>query len=346
MPRSKATYRVVTWPDCSLPFVERRRIGQLAVSVVGLGCNQLGTVCDESTSGRIVSEALDAGINYFDTADEYGRNYADPGDVQGWGLSETHLGRALRGRRDDAVIATKFGVQPPGRPQDGGASARWIVTAIEDSLRRLGTDHVDVYQLHIPDPTVPIEETLGALDRLVEAGKVREIGCCNLSAAELEHAAAAAGQLGARPFASIQAPLNVIQRGSLEEIMPACERLGMAFIPYYPLGSGMLTGKYRRGEPPPAGTRLTDQLPADTRARLLSERTFDRLEALDAYAAAHGHTLLELAFAWLLAYPRVASVIAGAAKPGQVSANAGAVGWQLGADQVAEVVEVVRKAAS
>jgi aryl-alcohol dehydrogenase-like predicted oxidoreductase len=317
----------------------------VSVSVVGMGCNQLGTVCDRATSAQIVGEALDAGVNYFDVADEYGRNYSDPTDERGWGLAEEYLGHALRSRRDDAVIATKFGVQPPGHPDRGGAGARWITVAVDDSLRRLGTDRIDVYQLHIPDPTVPIEETLGALGGLIKAGKVREIGCCNLSGDDLVHAADAAEQGGFRRFASIQSPLNVIQRGSLGDVMPACERLSMAFIPYYPLASGMLTGKYRRGRLPVSGTRLTDQLPAEVRTRLFTDRSFDRLEALEAFAGERGHSLLELAFAWLLGHPAVATVIAGAAKPGQVSDNARAAGWRLGPEELAQVVDVVHKAA-
>jgi aryl-alcohol dehydrogenase-like predicted oxidoreductase len=324
--------------------VEHRLIGGLSVSVVGMGCNQLGTTCDERMSAQIVGEALDAGVSYFDTADEYGRNYLDPTDERGWGVSEEYLGRALKGRRDDAVIASKFGVRPPGSSDRGGAGAGWIEIAVEDSLRRLGTDRIDLYQLHIPDPTVPIGETLGALDRLVHAGKVREVGCCNLSGEELDHAASVADELGVGPFVSVQSPLNVIQRAGLADVMPSCERLGMAFIPYYPLASGMLTGKYRRGERPSSGTRLTDQLPTEVRDRLFSDRTFDRLEALEGFAASHGHTLLELAFAWLLGHPNVATVIAGAAKPGQVSANARAAGWQLEPGQLVEIVEVVQKA--
>jgi aryl-alcohol dehydrogenase-like predicted oxidoreductase len=216
--------------------------------------------------------------------------------------------------------------------------------AVEGSLRRLGTDHIDLYQLHVPDLSVPISETLVALNRLMQAGKVREIGCCNLSGAELDEAAAVAADAGLRPFVSVQSPLNVIQRATLADVMPACERLGIGFIPYYPLASGMLTGKYHRGQRPAAGTRLTDQLDADAQARMFSDRSFDRLEALEAFAADRGHTLLELAFGWLLGFPQVATVIAGAAKLGQVAANAGAAGWQLSPDEHAEVVQVVQQA--
>ena len=324
--------------------MERRRIGVLSASVVGMGCNQLGTTCDQELTAQIVGEALDAGVNYFDTADEYGRNYFDPTDEGGWGLSEEYLGHALKGHRDEVIIASKFGIPPPGDGSGGGGSARWIDVAVEGSLRRLGTDRIDLYQLHVPDPSVPIAETLEALNRLVRAGKVREIGCCNLSGAELDEAATVAGGAGLRRFASVQSPLNIIQRATLNDVMPACERLGIAFIPYYPLASGMLTGKYHRGQRPVAGTRLTDQLDDNAQTRVFSDRSFDRLEALEPFAAAHGHSLLELAFAWLLGFPQVATVIAGAAKLGQVAANAGAAGWQLTADQHAEVVRVVQEA--
>jgi aryl-alcohol dehydrogenase-like predicted oxidoreductase len=325
--------------------MEHRRIGSLSVSIVGVGCNQFGTRADGAMTARIVQEAIDAGINYFDTADEYGRNYADRDDPHGWGLSEELLGRALRGRRDEVVIASKFGIGVPGDGASGGASARWVAIAIEQSLRRLGTDRIDLYQLHFPDPTVPIEETLGALDRLVRDGKVREIGCCNLSAEALADADGTARRSELHRFVSNQAPLNLLQRGSLDTVMPICDQLGLVFIPYYPLASGMLTGKYRRNETPPTGTRLTEQVSDEARARLFSDRTFTRLEALERWAADRGHSLLELAFAWLLGHPAVSSVIAGAAKPGQASANAKAAGWSLTVDEVADVTEVVRQAA-
>jgi aryl-alcohol dehydrogenase-like predicted oxidoreductase len=326
--------------------VEQRRIGTLHASVVGLGCNQFGTkACDEATSTQVIEEALDAGITYFDTADEYGAAYFDPNDPSGWGRSEEILGAALRNRRDEVVIATKFGVHPHGDAERGGASARWARRAVEDSLQRLGTDRIDLYQLHFPDPDVPVDETLAVLDEMVTAGKVREIGCCNFSAAQLEEAADVAIADAHRPFASLQSALNLFQRGALDDVLPACERLGMAFIPYYPLASGMLTGKYRRGEPLPGDTRLSEQVTEDARARLLSDRTFARLEALEVFAQARGHTLLELAFAWLLAQPTVATVIAGAAKPGQAAANASAAGWQLTRDDAAAAVQVIVDAA-
>jgi aryl-alcohol dehydrogenase-like predicted oxidoreductase len=325
--------------------VEHRAIGGLSVSVVGLGTNQLGTrYCDEATSTRIVNEAIDTGITFFDTADEYGSNYRDRSDTGGWGRAEECLGRALAARRDDVVIATKFGVRPHGDPERGGASARWAQRALDESLRRLGTDHVDLYQLHVPDPTVPIEETLAALDAMVREGKVREVGCSNVSGEALEQAHTIAIDAGLRPFASVQNLLNLVQRGALDDVLPVCERIGVRFIPYYPLASGVLTGKYRRDEPLPPGTRLVEQLTEAARRRVLSERTFDRLEALDAFATARGHTLLELAFGWLLGHPQVASVIAGAARPGQPVANASAASWRMTPDEVAAATRVVQGA--
>ena len=308
-----------------------------------MGCNQLGVSCDEQGAARLVHEAIDAGINYFDVADEYGRRYFDPTDPA-WGVAEEFLGHALRGKRDRVVIATKFGVRPPTQPELGGASAAWIARAVDDSLRRLETDYIDLYQLHIPDPTVPIAETLGALDELVRAGKVRVIGCSNLSVAELEEADRVSTEMGIEHFASIQSALNIFSRAGLADLMPACERLGLAFIPYYPLANGVLTGKYGRDRPVTSGTRLVEQIDEATRNKILSDRTFARLDALEAYASERGHTLLELAFAWLLAYPAVATVIAGVARPGQAMSNANAAGWQLGRDDANDIIQRVTAA--
>lgn len=313
------------------------------MSVVGMGCNQLGVACDEQGAAALVNEAIDAGITYFDIADEYGRRYFDPTDPS-WGVAEEYLGRALRGKRDRVVIATKFGVRPPTQPELGGASASWIARAVDDSLRRLETDYIDLYQLHVPDPTVPIAETLGALHELVRVGKVRVIGCSNLSLAELQDADRVATELGIEKFASIQTALNIFSRGALNDLMPACEQLGLALIPYYPLANGVLTGKYGRGRPLPTGTRLFEQIDDATREKILSDRTFARLESLETYAIDRGHTVLELAFAWLLAYPPVATVIAGIARPGQATANANAAGWQLTRRDADEIIRLVTAA--
>jgi aryl-alcohol dehydrogenase-like predicted oxidoreductase len=224
-----------------------RELAGMSTSVVGMGCNQLGVTCDAEGAAALVREALDSGINYFDVADEYGRKYWDATDPT-WGLAEEYLGRALRGRRDEALIATKFGVRPPTKPELGGASAKWIATAVEDSLRRLETDRLDLYQLHLPDPTVPIGETLTALDALVRAGKVRAIGCSNLSGEQLQEAHDVASDLGTAHFVSTQERLNLFAQDALNDVMPVCDRLGMKFIPYQPLARGVLTGKYGRGK--------------------------------------------------------------------------------------------------
>ena len=322
--------------------METRSIGGLSVSVVGLGCNQFGTAgCDEATSHKVVDEAIESGITFFDIADEYGMNYADPTDPEGWGRSEEILGDALKGRRDQVVVASKFGIHPHADTQNrGGGSARWARLAIEDSLRRLQTDRIDLYQLHMPDPTVPLEETLGALQELVQAGKVLEIGCANINGKALREAAEIAASHGLPQFRSTQSALNLFKRTALDDEIPACEELGMVFIPYYPLASGMLTGKYKRGETP-QGTRLTEQVTEEARQRLFNDRTFARLEALEAFAQERGHTLLELAFAWLLAQPTVSTVIAGAAKPGQAASNAGAAGWRLTPEEAALATKAV-----
>jgi aryl-alcohol dehydrogenase-like predicted oxidoreductase len=334
--------------------MEYRKLGSLKVSVVGMGCNQLGTAaCEPAMAERVVAEALDAGIAFFDTSDEYGRDYLNPADTRGWGRSEEILGRVLgnnrAGRRDKVIIATKFGPLDSTDTNPGGiypwerseASARGVKIAAEESLKRLGTDYIDLYQLHFPDRRFPVDETLTALDKLVRDGKVREIGCCNFSAEEMRSADKAAKSKGLHPFASNQCPLNVMQRGAVEKLLPTCEELGLSFIPYYPLASGVLTGKYKRGAGAAAGTRLAEQVDDQLRAKLLSNRTYDRVEALEAYARERGRTLLELAFGWLLAYPQVATVIAGAAKPEQARSNGGAGGWRMTTmerDQVTAIV--------
>lgn len=292
--------------------METRKIGALNVSVVGLGCNNFGWHIDEAATGEVVDAALDAGINFFDTADIYGGT-----------KSEEFLGRVLKGRRDKVVLATKFGIRiDDERP--GGARPAYLRQAVEDSLRRLQTDHLDLYQLHRPDDSTPIAETLEALDALVTAGKVREIGCSNFSAAQLREAEAAA-KSGAR-FVSVQNEYSLLDRSPEAEVLPECARLGIAFLPYFPLASGLLTGKYRKGKPRPEGTRIQ----AEGRfSELLTDTNIDRVEAWTAFAEARGHTLLELAFAWLLRQPTVASVIAGATSAAQIRSNAAAANWQL-----------------
>jgi aryl-alcohol dehydrogenase-like predicted oxidoreductase len=297
--------------------MQMRKIGSLEVSVIGLGTNNFGFRMEEEDVPAVVDAALDAGINFFDTADSYGR-------------SERRLAAALGTRRDDVVIATKF-ASPLGDKRPGGAKPDYVRSAVERSLRELDTDRIDLYQIHRPDAETPIADTLGALDELVRAGKVREIGCSNFSAEQLEEAEHAAN--GAR-FVSVQNHYNLLRRDDEAEVLPTCERLGIAYIPFFPLASGMLTGKYQRGEAPPEGTRLASW--GDRAMSILEDRNFDIVDRLSAWAEARGHTVLELAFAWLLAKPMVASVIAGATKVDQVHANA-AVDWDLTPEEVAEV---------
>ena len=291
--------------------MEIRRIGALKVPVVGLGCNNFGWRIDSDATRAVVHAALDAGINFFDTADIYGR-----------GESEEFLGRALAGRWGEVVIATKFGMKMDDERK--GARPEYIPSAAEDSLRRLGTDHIDLYQLHQPDPEVPIEETLGALDELVRAGKVREIGCSNFSGQQLD-AAEAAVRDGAARFVSLQNQYSLLHREPEAEAIPACLRAGVAFIPFFPLASGLLTGKYRRGQAAPEGSRGQ----AGFGPKVFTDENLALVESLLQFAASRGHTLLELAVSWLAARPAVASVIAGATSPQQVKANASAAGWRL-----------------
>jgi len=298
--------------------METRRIGSLQVSTVGLGCNNFGRRLDAEGTAAVVNAALDAGINFFDTADVYGD-----------GRSEIFIAQALGARRREVIIATKFGNAMPGGT--GGASAAYIRQAVEDSLRRLNTDYIDLYQLHKPIPEVPIAETLGALDDLVKAGKVREIGNSNFSAEQIREAEAAL-KPGAARFVSVQNEYSLLQRGDEREVLPECERLGLAYLPYFPLASGLLTGKYREGRAMPTGTRI-----ANNPGRWINDRNLALIESLIQFAESKGHTVLELAFAWLLARPVVASVIAGAMTPGQVHANARAAGWRLSEADMSEI---------
>jgi len=300
--------------------METRTIGSLAVSVVGLGCNNFGMRIGRKETDAVVGAALDAGITLFDTADIYGGT-----------KSEEYLGAALGSRRDDIVLATKYGV--PYEGHEGGASPAYIRTALEDSLRRLGTDHIDLYQQHLPDKKTPIADTLGTLAELVAEGKVREFGCSNFDGTLLEEAAAAVVE-GAPGFASVQNQYSLLHREPEDEVLPFCDRTGAAFLPFFPLASGLLSGKYRAGEEIPEGTRM-----AAWGERAKNELTAERLEtvaSLDALARGEGHTVLELAFAWLLARPSVASVIAGATKPEQIAANVAAGQWQPSVALLAE----------
>jgi aryl-alcohol dehydrogenase-like predicted oxidoreductase len=312
--------------------METRAIGSLQPTVVGLGCNNFGGRIDEAATKKVVGAALDAGITLFDTADIYGGT-----------LSEEYLGRALGARRDEALVATKFGVAIDDE-RKGGASAAYVASACEDSLRRLGTDRIDLYQLHFPDQATPHEETLTALDALVTAGKVREIGCSNFSPEMIDESARASADNGIARYVSVQNEYSLLRRGPEKQgVLDACVKHDLAFIPYFPRASGVLSGKYARGAAPAEGTRLAS-LPADRQEQALSDAVMNRVEALDAWARDHGHTLLELAFSWLLARPAVASVIAGATKPDQVAANAAAAEWKLTPADITEIDDVIAAA--
>jgi aryl-alcohol dehydrogenase-like predicted oxidoreductase len=301
--------------------MDTRSIGSLTVGVVGLGCNNFGMRIGRKETASVVGAALDAGITLFDTADIYGGT-----------KSESYLGAALGTRRDEIVLATKFGV--PYEGHEGGAGAAYIRTAVEDSLTRLGTDRIDLYQLHAPDQKTPIAETEGTLAELVAEGKIREFGCSNFDAAMLSHARAAL--VGSAPgFASVQNQYNILHREPEDAVLPACERSGMAFLPYFPLASGLLSGKYRAGEAPPEGTRLAAMGAAASSQ--LSDVRLAQVAALEALAQSEGHTVLELSIAWLLSRPSVASVIAGATKPEQIAANVAAGGWKPSSETLAQV---------
>ncbi len=310
--------------------MELRSIGSLKVSAVGIGCNNFGMRIDEEQTGAVVRAALDAGVNLFDTADVYGGT-----------RSEEFLGRALAGRRDEAIIATKFGAQID--EDHKGASGAYVQRAVDDSLRRLGTDRIDLYQLHVPDAATPIEETLGALEELVRAGKVREIGASNFTPEMIDEAEGVSRAHEWARFVSVQNEYSLLRRLPERGVLDACVRNHLGFLPYFPLASGMLTGKYHRNEAPPAGTRLAN-MPTERQQQAFTEKNFNRVEALDAWAGGRGHTLLELAFSWLLARPAVSSVIAGATKPEQVAANVAAAGWTLTADDLAEIDALLEQA--
>jgi aryl-alcohol dehydrogenase-like predicted oxidoreductase len=299
--------------------MQTRRVGSLEVSVVGLGCNNFGWRIDAEASAKVIDAAIESGITFFDTADRYGN-----------GQSEDFLGRALGPRRDQIILATKFGMEMEKGQQ--GASPQYIQEAIEASLRRLRTDRIDLYQLHQPDPKTPIADTLSALDQLVRAGKVREIGCSNLSVPQIQEAADAAK--GGAHFVSVQNEFSLFHRDPENDgVLVECEAHGLAFLPYFPLASGLLTGKYRRGKKLPEGSRAAE----GWGPKVFTEKNLAIVERLIEFAESRSHTVLDLAFAWLLAHKPVASVIAGASKPEQIQANAKAVNWKLTSDDLAAI---------
>ena len=287
------------------------------VSVVGLGTNNFGRRIDYEQSLAVLDAALDAGVTVVDTADIYGQ-----------GKSEEFIGRALEGRRDRVVIATKFGMRMDERPDESRGRPEYVRWAVEGSLRRLRTDVIDVYQFHEPDPSTPVEETLGVLDELVREGKVRWIGSSNFSAEQIEEAERISRDRGLARFVSVQNEYSLVEREAEDEVLPACERLGIGFLPYFPLASGLLTGKYRRGEPATEGRLAGRDIPRER---------WERVEVLQRFADSRGIPLLDVAIGGLLARPAVTSVIAGATKPEQVRANAAAGAWQPGGRDVEEL---------
>ncbi len=291
-----------------------RRLGRSGpeVSIVGLGCNNFGSRVDERGTRAVVDAALEVGVTLLDTADVYGDR----------GGSEEALGKALKGRRDKVVLATKFGHAMSDDAPANRGSREYIREALAASLKRLRTDWIDLYQYHRPDGVTPIEETLGALNELVDEGKVRFIGSSNFDGRQVVEAEEIAHERGWARFASAQNQYSLLEREAEEELLPTCERLGIGVLPYFPLASGLLTGKYRRARPAPAGTRLA------TRPERLTDDVFDRVEALEEFAEARGRSLLDVAIGGLAAQPAIASVIAGATKPEQVRANAAAGDWE------------------
>jgi aryl-alcohol dehydrogenase-like predicted oxidoreductase len=312
--------------------MEYRIIGNsmLKVSEVSIGGDTFGNYIDEQTTSRILYHALDLGINYIDTADVYGYG----------GGSETCIGNALKGKRSKFIIATKFGVgvskdAPVGQGKEGLGSRDYIMKAVDASLKRLNTDYIDLYQFHMPDPLTPIEETLRALDELVHAGKVRYIGCSNFSAWELCEALWISRIAGLNSFISVQPRYNLLDRHTEEELAPCCQAYNLGVIPWFPLAGGFLTGKYHRGEAPPPDSRYGKNPKGG--GMFITDSNFNQLEKLEAFARKHGHTMAELAIAWLVSRPWISTVIAGVTKPEQVTANVKAAEWKLTADEMAEL---------
>ena len=302
--------------------MDYRTLGSLNVSLVGIGCNNFGWRTDAAGTAAVVDAALDAGINFFDTADVYGA-----------GQSEEFLGKALRGRRGKAIIATKFGIKM-GEGKEG-ARPEYVMEALEASLHRLQTDIIDLYQIHRPDPNTPIAETLHALNDAVKAGKVREIGCSNFS---VEQMRAARSTPGPHHFASVQNEYSMMKREAVADVLPECARTGIAFLPYFPLANGLLTGKYRKGKPLPESSRGKDAFGP----KVFTDENLDRVESLIAFAQSRGHSLLDLAFSWLASRPQVCSIIAGAKTPAQVRENSAAASWKLTPSDLAELDGILR----
>ena len=310
--------------------MEYRNLGSsgLRVSLVGLGCNNFGMRLDLEQTRAVVDRAFDLGITLFDTADMYG----------GRGGSETQLGKILGHRRKDIVLASKFGMAMSDDGTKIGASRRYIMSAVEDSLRRLKTDWIDLYQLHQPDPLTPLDETMQALDDLVTQGKIRYIGCSNLPSWQVVESQWISKSLGLNRFVSCQDEYNILNRNVEAELIPAMQKYGCGLLPYFPLASGLLTGKYKRKEMP-EGARLTD-MPTFANRIYLTDENFDIVDNLNKFAQKTGHSILELAFGWMASRPTTASIIAGATKPEQIDANVAAVNWVLSQSEIDEVDKI------
>ncbi|GIR54401.1 MAG: aldo/keto reductase [Pseudomonadota bacterium] len=310
--------------------MEYRNLGSsgLRVSLVGLGCNNFGMRLDLEQTRAVVDRAFDLGITLFDTADMYG----------GRGGSETQLGKILGHRRKDIVLASKFGMAMSDDGTKIGASRRYIMSAVEDSLRRLKTDWIDLYQLHQPDPLTPLDETMQALDDLVTQGKIRYIGCSNLPSWQVVESQWISKSMGLNRFVSCQDEYNILNRNVEAELIPAMQKYGCGLLPYFPLASGLLTGKYKRTEMP-EGARLTD-MPTFANRIYLTDENFDIVDNLNKFAHKTGHSILELAFGWMASRPTTASIIAGATKPEQIDANVAAVNWVLSQSEIDEVNKI------
>jgi aryl-alcohol dehydrogenase-like predicted oxidoreductase len=325
--------------------MEYRPLGRsgLKVSVAGLGTAPMGRQCDAAQSAAIVDRAISLGVNFLDTADSYGR-----------GLSEEYTGRAIRGRRQDLVIATKFERPMRDGPLGGGASRRYVMEAVQASLRRLGVDYVDLYQIHFWDPTTPLEETLRALEDLVRGGYVRYVGCSNFAAWQIVEAQWIARTDHLSPLISAQCPYNLLDRAVEADLVPVCERYGLGMLPYFPLAGGFLAGRYRPGQAIPAASRLGSALHWDRTSdshvvlatHVVNDANHARLAALERWARARGRGVGELALAWLASRPQVPSVIAGATTPEQVAANVQAVTWQLTPDDLADLDRALQEASA
>jgi aryl-alcohol dehydrogenase-like predicted oxidoreductase len=313
--------------------MKKRKLGKSSIeaSVVGLGCNNFG-ILDIESSRKVVGRAIDLGITLFDTADVYGNR----------GGSEEQLGQILGARRKDIVLATKFGMAMDDDESKARGSRAYILEAVEASLKRLRTDWIDLYQLHRPDPKTPMEGTLRALDDLVKQGKIRAIGCSNLPAAGINDAAAISAQAGIGAYVTAQDEYSLVVRDAEKELIPAIERNGMSLLPYFPLASGLLTGKYERGHEPPANTRFGRM--ARFSDRYMNDANWKIVETLKSFCEARGRTLVELAFSWLLSHDCLASVIAGATRPEQIEQNVKAADWVLTPEERAEVDRISAKA--